>query len=55
MGVYQHCDPYLNRKELVHPLLQPCSEIWRRFGNGDTEDLASLAQQLKEYFEKLTV
>lgn len=51
MGVLQHCDPYLNRKDTTDsPLLQPCKEIWQRFGNGDTEDLASFASQLKEYF-----
>jgi hypothetical protein len=51
MGVFQHCDPYLNRKDTTDsPLLQPCKEIWQRFGNGDTEDLASFASQLKEYF-----
>ncbi len=51
MGVFQHCDPYLNRKDTTDSLLlQPCKEIWQRFGNGDTEDLASFASQLKEYF-----
>lgn len=51
MGVFQHCDPYLNRKDTTDsPLLQPCKEIWQRFGNGDTEELASFASQLKEYF-----
>ena len=51
MGVFQHCDPYLNRKDTTDsPVLQPCKEIWQRFGNGDTEDLASFASQLKEYF-----
>lgn len=51
MGAFQHCDPYLNRKDTTDsPLLQPCKEIWQRFGNGDTEDLASFASQLKEYF-----
>ena len=51
MGAFQHCDPYLNRKDATDsPLLQPCKEIWQRFGNGDTEDLASFASQLKEYF-----
>ena len=51
LEVYQHCDPYLNRKDVVfNPLLLPCSDIWRRFGNADTEKLASFARQLKEYF-----
>ena len=49
--IYQHCDPYLNRKDVViSPLLLPCQLVWRRFGNAKTEDLASYATQLKEYF-----
>jgi hypothetical protein len=51
MDVYQHCDPYLNRRDMVvSPLLLPCSQVWQRFGNSDTEALASFASQLKEYF-----
>jgi hypothetical protein len=52
MGVFQHCDPYLNRKDAIMftPLFMPCQQIWRRFGNSDTEDLASYAEQLKDYF-----
>ena len=43
--------PYLNRKDVViSPLLLPCQLVWRRFGNAKTEDLASYAAQLKEYF-----
>ena len=52
MDVFQHCDPYLNRKDVTFsPLLLPCTEIWRRFGNANTEELASYADQLKEYFK----
>lgn len=52
MDVFQHCDPYLNRKDVTFsPLLLPCTEIWRRFGNANTEELASYAAQLKEYFK----
>ena len=51
MDVFQHCDPYLNRKDTVtSPLSKPCREIWRRYGNTETEQLASYAEQLKEYF-----
>lgn len=51
LEVFQHCDPYLNRKDVViSPLLLPCQLVWRRFGNAKTEDLASYATQLKEYF-----
>ena len=52
MEVFQHCDPYLNRKDVTFsPLLLPCTEVWRRFGNANTEELASYAAQLKEYFK----
>ena len=52
MEVFQYCDPYLNRRGVIfHPLLIPCQEIWRRFGNSDVEALASCAGQLKAYFK----
>lgn len=52
MEIYQHCDPYLNRKEVVFSTLFPaCQDIWQRYGNWDTEQLASYARQLKEYFK----
>ena len=52
MEVFQHCDPYLNRKDPVNKvLLEPCKEVWRRYGNANTEDLASYAEQLIEYFK----
>ncbi|MBP3511265.1 MAG: hypothetical protein J6K19_04395 [Prevotella sp.] len=51
MDVYQHCDPYLNRRDVTFsPLLMPCQQIWQRFGNSSTPALASFASQLKEYF-----
>lgn len=51
MDVFQHCDPYLNRRDVTfHPMLIPCQEIWRRFGNSNIEALASYAEQLKEYY-----
>ena len=52
MEVFQYCDPYLNRRGVIfHPLLIPCQEIWRRYGNSDVEALASYAEQLKAYFK----
>ena len=34
MEVYQICDPYLNRVELLtSPLVLPCNRIWKRYGN----------------------
>jgi hypothetical protein len=52
LDVYQHCDPYLNRKDVCfNPLMLPCQQIWQRYGNGDTRQLADYAEQLKAYFE----
>jgi hypothetical protein len=51
MEIYQFCDPYLNRSDMmIDPLLFPCQEIWNRYGNEDTVKLEALAAQLKEYF-----
>ncbi|MBR2102532.1 MAG: hypothetical protein IJ928_07255 [Prevotella sp.] len=51
MDVFQVCDPYLNRSEIVlSPLVRPCQRIWKRFGSEDPERLAALAAQLKDYF-----
>jgi len=51
MDIYQVCDPYLNRSEIVlSPLLRACQRMWNRFGNANPEKLAALAAQMKEYF-----
>jgi len=51
LELYQHCDPYLNREDMViSPMMLPCQKIWNRYGNGNTESLASFADELKEYF-----
>lgn len=53
MEVMQYCDPYLNRRGVIfHPLMIPCQDIWRRFGNTDVEGLASYAKQLKDFYER---
>lgn len=52
MDAFQLCDPYLNRKEEVTGELALASQqIWRRYGNANPEELASYAEQLKEYFK----
>ena len=52
MDIFQHCDPYLNRRDVtISPLLSPCQQIWQRYGNIDTRQLASYAEQLKDYFK----
>ena len=52
MEVYQFCDPYLDRSDfMTSPLLNPCQQIWQRFGNDNPQKLAALAAQLKDYFK----
>ena len=52
MEAFQHCDPYLNRKdEMKGNLVSACQQVWRRFGNSEPQELASYAEQLKDYFE----
>lgn len=52
MYIFQLCDPYLNKVDLdMSPLLPYCSDIWQKFGNGNPQELASKAAQLKEYFK----
>jgi hypothetical protein len=51
LEVFLHCDPYLNRHDVTFsPLLLPCQQIWQRYGNGDTRELADYGEQLKAYF-----
>ena len=53
LEVFQHCDPYLNRRDVTFsPLLLPCQQVWQQYGNGDTRELADYAEKLKAYFEK---
>ena len=52
MEVFQILDPYLNRNEfMVTPLLAPCQKVWQHYGNGNIEELAAVAAQLKEFFK----
>lgn len=52
MEVFKFCDPYLNRDDLmITPLLNPCQDIWNRYGNDNPEKLAGFAAQLKELFK----
>lgn len=51
MEVFRVCDPYITSEEfIVSPLLTPCMEVWKRFGN-DPEQLTALATQLKDYWK----
>jgi hypothetical protein len=53
LQVYQICDPYLNRNALLlSPLVEPCTDIWRRYDSIEPEQLTALASQLEEYFKK---
>ncbi len=52
LEIFQLCDPYLKRRDTTSlPLLQPCKQIWQRYGNGDVQALADYAEQLKAYYQ----
>ena len=52
LNVYQHCDPYLQRHDVViSPLLGPCQQVWQRYVTEDPRPLSAYAQQLKAYFK----
>lgn len=52
LDVFQHCDPYLNRRDTIFsPLLGPCQKIWDRYGNDGPETVASYANELRAFFE----
>lgn len=51
METFQTFDPYLNRsKAQPSSLTDECRRVWQRYGNGNPEELSSLAAQLKAYF-----
>jgi len=52
LDVYQHLDPYLHRNDaVITPLFVPCQQIWERYGNMDTRQLAAYADQLSAYYK----
>lgn len=52
MEVFRFCDPLLTQGDImIHPLLTPCMQIWKRFGTETPETLSALAAQLKEYWK----
>ena len=52
LQIFQHLDPYLRHKgEPINALLQPCRQIWERYANMDTDQLAEYAEQLSAYFK----
>ena len=49
---YQHLDPYLRRQEQPDSvILQACRQIWERYANMETTQLAEYAKQLSAYFK----
>jgi hypothetical protein len=52
LQTYQICDPYfVHRNSSTSLLLKPCQNIWRRYGNGDIEQLTAFAEELKAYYK----
>ena len=53
LDIYQHCDPYLNRSDVVFSALYlPCQQVWQRFGNQEPTVVANHAKELKAFFGK---
>lgn len=51
MDAFLALDPYVKPGYAKpSPLLEPCRQVWKRFGNDDPDKLAALAAQLKDYF-----
>jgi len=56
LDVFQHCDPYLNRRDVTFsPLLLPCQLVWQRYANQDPDLLHQYAEELKEFFKSKKV
>lgn len=52
LKVFQHCDPYYKRLPACpSSLLQPCQQVWQRFGNDDPTVLNAFAAELKVFFK----
>lgn len=52
MEVFRFCDPLLPGDDImIHPLVAPCMQVWKRFGQEPPEKLPALAAQLKEYWK----
>jgi len=51
MGCFLDCDPCMHRKHPSDsPLADACGEVWRRYGQGEPQQLAALAAQLRDFF-----
>lgn len=51
LDCFQACDPYLKRPTPPDsPLFAACRDVWHRYGNGDPQQLAATAAQLREYY-----
>ncbi len=51
MEVYRSIDPALPQEGfMLHPLLQACLDVWKRWGKRGAEKTAAKARQIAEYF-----
>lgn len=51
MDIFRIFDPYLKNEEMIFSnLLNPCQQVWQRFGNDNLEELSALSALLVEYF-----
>lgn len=50
--VYQHCDPYLNRKDTTSSTLFPaCKQLWNKYASTAPKLLDSDVEKFSEYFK----
>lgn len=52
LRLYLVCDPFITRAtcdETDH-LLPHCREVWKKYGNADTDNLVLMAEELTEYY-----
>lgn len=51
LETFMACDPYLQRHHKDDgPLYAACRDVWQRYGNGNPQELAALAAQMKEFY-----
>lgn len=51
LTVYQHCDPYLNRKDTIaSPLSSACKELWNKYANANPKALDNDVEKYMEYY-----
>ncbi len=52
LEIFRSVDPALpDEGIMLHPLLNPCMQVWKQLDNGSQKRVTELADQLRNYFE----